>query len=73
MGIVEDEQNGARADLRSAAEQIAQGQAALRQAVARAFAAKLTKSEIAELGNISRPTVSYWIREAGQWDSSGEA
>lgn len=68
-----ERQATARAKLVEAARKISEGQEALRAAVVEARQVNLTQTEIAKLGNISRPTVSYWIREAGQWDSSGEA
>ena len=69
MGVVENEQNAARNDLRKAAKKIAEGQAELRLAVARAGAAKLAQVEIAELGGVSRPTVSGWLKDGQAGDA----
>lgn len=63
MGLVDDEQEAARADLTRAAAKISEGQAELRKAVNRAAAAKLTQTEIAALGSLSRPTVRSWLAE----------
>lgn len=60
MGIVDEEQDAARADLVAAAAKIAEGQDDLRKAVARAREARLSVTEIAKLGGVSRPTIYYW-------------
>lgn len=62
MGIVEDEQNAARADLRSAAEKTTQARADMEAAMRRAYEAKLSISEIARLAGVSRPTVTVWAQ-----------
>lgn len=60
MGLVDELQAEARQALATAAAKVAEGKAELRAAVVKAMDVKLSVTEIAQLGDISRNTVYYW-------------
>jgi hypothetical protein len=63
MGLVDDEQNAARADIRAAVQAIAKARADLDRAIRRGRDAKLSLNEMAQLVGVSRPTVDKLGRE----------